>query len=106
MEVRQPCEDCGRDVAPAREHEDGKLVIADGTWEWYMVEDEVWVAAGMPMDPEVRHSGEGHLCIGCLERRLGRQLTAADFTDAPVNDPGPLATPRLLARLIPISEED
>jgi hypothetical protein len=26
------------------------------------------------------------LCIRCLELRLGRALTAADFTDAPVND--------------------
>jgi hypothetical protein len=26
------------------------------------------------------------LCIPCLELRLGRALTAADFTDAPVND--------------------
>lgn len=25
------------------------------------------------------------LCVGCLERRLGRLLTPADFTDAPVN---------------------
>jgi hypothetical protein len=27
------------------------------------------------------------LCIGCLERRLGRTLCASDFTNAPINDP-------------------
>lgn len=27
----------------------------------------------------------GLLCIGCLEHRLGRELTRTDFTDAPVN---------------------
>jgi hypothetical protein len=26
-----------------------------------------------------------YLCIGCLELRLGRQLTGADFTDCPLN---------------------
>jgi len=34
----------------------------------------------------LEYSG-GLLCIGCLERRLGRRLTPADFTDAPANDP-------------------
>jgi hypothetical protein len=28
---------------------------------------------------------QGMLCIACLEKRLGRQLTPADFTDALVN---------------------
>jgi hypothetical protein len=31
---------------------------------------------------------EGMLCIGCLETRLGRKLTAADFTDCRLNDLG------------------
>ena len=30
--------------------------------------------------------GRGMLCIGCLERRLGRTLTASDFIDAPINN--------------------
>jgi hypothetical protein len=30
-------------------------------------------------------AGNGQLCIRCLERRLGRALTAADFTAAPIN---------------------
>jgi len=50
---------------------------ADAVDEWYMVRDSVWTAAGM--------CGFGYLCIGCLERRLGRRLSAADFADLPVN---------------------
>lgn len=45
--------------------------------ECYMVTNDVWAAAGNP---------QGCLCIGCLERRIGRQLTRADFTDAMMND--------------------
>jgi hypothetical protein len=39
----------------------------------------------------------GMLCIGCLERRLGRQLTPDDFMAAPIND-DPMAS-RLRDRL-------
>jgi hypothetical protein len=46
--------------------------------EWYMVKDNVWQQAGMEF---------GFLCIECLECRLGRTLTASDFTAAPVNNP-------------------
>lgn len=45
--------------------------------EYYMVTDEIWLTAW----PDKR----GMLCIGCLEDRLGRQLTSDDFTDAPIN---------------------
>lgn len=55
-----------------------------------MVSNDVWKAAGM---------GEGFLCIGCLEIRLGRTLTAADFpAHLPINDPDPWDTPRLANR--------
>lgn len=50
------------------------------TWqdEYYMVTNEVWyVLAQMPQ--------KGMLCIGCLEKRIGRQLTSKDFTGAPIN---------------------
>jgi hypothetical protein len=43
--------------------------------EYYAVRDDVW-----PLDPR-----GGMLCIGCLEERIGRRLTPADFTDAPIN---------------------
>jgi hypothetical protein len=40
--------------------------------EVYTVRDSVWEAAGMePMG--------GCLCIGCLEKRLGRKLRSRDF---------------------------
>ncbi len=92
----------------------------DGQHEHYMVHDAVWNAAGMNKFPrparpdDIRICDEGepqlfcmtpvgliheYLCIGCLERRLGRRLTSADFTDAPINQPSPANTPRLASRL-------
>ena len=59
--------------------------------EYYMVTDEVWQAAW----PRQR----GMLCIGCLENRLGRELTASDFTDAPINRGVFDYSERLAARL-------
>jgi hypothetical protein len=38
----------------------------------YRVEDAVWAAGGLEPDG-------GKLCIGCLERRLGRRLKRDDF---------------------------
>jgi ribosomal protein L34E len=58
------CKDCGTSTHDMR--------------EYYMVHDSVWGDAGM-------NPYEGMLCIGCLEDRLGRRLTPADFTDAEVN---------------------
>jgi hypothetical protein len=54
------CEDCGESTAD----------------EYYMVQDALWDAHGV---------GQGMLCIGCLEARLGRRLRAADFTDCLAN---------------------
>jgi hypothetical protein len=61
------CDDCGIET------------IDD---EYYMVTDEVWkLASGKDgRAPRI-------LCIGCLEKRIGRMLTKADFSDAPINDP-------------------
>jgi hypothetical protein len=59
------CRDCGTNT-----YRDG---------EFYTVADEVWDASGIPRDG-------GMLCIGCLERRIGRELTRADFAlDSPPN---------------------
>jgi len=45
--------------------------------EYYMVLRAIWQAFGV---------GRGMLCLGCLERRLGRFLTPADFDHGlPVN---------------------
>jgi len=51
----------------------------DPTLQWYMVHDEVWQEA---TEPEERR---GLLHLDCLERRLGRQLTKADFKGVPAN---------------------
>ena len=59
--------------------------------EYYMVTDGVWELA----NPQRR----GMLCIGCLENRLGRQLTASDFTAAPINNGVFPQSERLAARL-------
>lgn len=85
-----------------------------GESEFYMVQDQVWSAAGMPPPPKdvtedflalwhgeetppAKDAGD-FLCIGCLEVRLGRMLTPADFTNVPVNDPTwRHRTPRLRA---------
>ena len=60
--------------------------------EVYMVRDAVWKRAGMePMG--------GCLCIGCLERRLGRALKPKDFLRGHgFNSPHIPGTPRLLKR--------
>lgn len=57
-----------------------------------MVTDEVWDQAY----PEQY----GMLCIGCLESRRGKLLTARDFTDCVLNDMNRLGgSDRLKARL-------
>lgn len=57
------CEDCRTDT--------GKI------GEFYFVHTTLWLT--------VMHSIDGMLCVGCLEGRLGRTLTARDFTDASIN---------------------
>jgi hypothetical protein len=70
----RPCARCGIETYP---------------YEWYVVRGDVWASAGM---------GErGILCVGCLEARLGRPLSANDFADAPVNRPSALDSSRLRA---------
>jgi hypothetical protein len=64
------CADCGLDT------------IAAG--EWYMVHDQIWQQAWGSL--EYTGPGQQVLCIGCLENRIGRKLTSADFTAASVND--------------------
>ena len=63
-----PCDDCGVPTAPG-----------DAPDEWCTVLDPVWDSSGM--------DSRGILCIGCLERRLGRQLTGRDFEPALLNSP-------------------
>ena len=64
--------------------------------EYYVVQSELWLS----VVPSVT---AGMLCIGCLEARIGRQLTADDFTNAFINRPdwhsGHGKSVRLLDRL-------
>jgi hypothetical protein len=72
------CRGCGADTVAIR--------------EYYMLEDAVWL--------EANGSDAGMLCIGCVEERLGRRLTVADFTVAPVNwEPDRWRSRRLQDRL-------
>jgi hypothetical protein len=73
-----PCVDCGGATTPN-----------DGPWEYYMVHDSVWLAAGMK---------RGMLCIGCLELRLDRQLVPQDFPYLRINELDPWDSTRLRAR--------
>lgn len=94
-EESSPCSDCG------------VLIISDDmepqSWEWYSVRDSVWGGeAGLSeLQREADSPGRPplYLCVGCLEARLGRELSAVDFSDYPVNSPSPLNSPRLNSRL-------
>jgi hypothetical protein len=82
--------------------------------EWYMVDNAVWerawagrqrAAPGLrkyydkrdlndaqpllfeQLDRFVYEGGQEILCIGCLEKRIGRTLCRTDFLDVPINDP-------------------
>ena len=47
--------------------------------EYYMVRRSVWTAAVSDSQTQI------FLCIGCLERRLGRVLVTTDFAEVPLN---------------------
>lgn len=75
-----PCHDCGVETSGL-----GNLN------ELYMLRNEIWKLTGV---------GEGYLCIGCLETRLGRELTGADFFGCPLNSmPEFQRSERLIDRL-------
>jgi hypothetical protein len=99
------CVDCGINTAPgcstradmvqfvktsAIRMDNGLVQRFDETAEVYMVRAAVWTTAGM-------HPFGGCLCIGCLERRIGRQLCAKDFKRRHSLNTLP-GTPRLLQR--------
>jgi hypothetical protein len=81
------CHDCGIDAWQFEE--EGRLVHED-----FGVVNEVWDTA-CPDDQVVRWTaptgeqlGQGLfvVCVGCLERRLGRRLTREDLVAAPGDD--------------------
>jgi hypothetical protein len=59
------CMDCGTELG-----------FRGGNGHFYMVRDHVWLQAV----PNVR----GELCLDCLQVRLGRSLSAADFLYTPL----------------------
>ena len=102
------CVDCGFNTAPRLHNriemekaieaakargqwggDNGIEQTIDNKSEVYTVRDAVWRAAGMEA---------GCLCIGCLEKRLGRRLNPKDFQrNHPLNWVG-TGTPRLIRR--------
>jgi hypothetical protein len=96
------CVDCGMNTAPRMP--DGPTIRAeillkgksacqvDDNSEVYMVRNLVWAKAGMK-------GWDGCLCIGCLEKRLGRKLKPQDFApDHAFNKKWFPGTPRLRDR--------
>jgi hypothetical protein len=99
------CCDCGMDTMPVRKPK-------PGTFEQFIVNDDVWVAAGMTpgkIDP-LNHElvGGGFLCVGCIETRLGRRLQIEDFN--PITIPlligEPWPTERLRSRALYRTQAD
>lgn len=59
--------------------------------EYYMVRSYLWKTA-MQANPKISERKRKReldlstmLCLGCLEKRLKRELTPDDFTDCPLN---------------------
>jgi hypothetical protein len=66
-----------------------------------MVYDDIWDQAGAPTREVMTENTTGYyLCIACLEQRLGRRLTSADFPNYPVNQVRSHNTDRLNDRLM------
>lgn len=64
----------------------------DTVTEWFMVRDDIWSSIGL-------HEHDAVLCVGCLERMLGRELVRGDFADVEINEPHEIMSDRLLSRL-------
>jgi hypothetical protein len=77
-----------------------------GTHEQFIVNDNIWIAAGMTpgkVDPKTYELiGGGFLCVGCIEIRLGRRLTVGDFKKItlPLLLSSPWITERLRSRAL------
>jgi len=78
------CVDCGISTIST---------VENGVDEYYVLKNDVWAASGL--DP---HGGE--LCIGCLEKRLGRKLNRNDFENCLLNYHGKHIKPRQSDRLL------
>lgn len=106
------CIDCDVNTAPSvmsRVELEAAFMIAnsakygfDNQSEVYIVKPKVWKAAGMPDDMELWTAEKrlsGCLCVGCLEKRLGRFLRPKDFMrNHPFNQDDFPCTRRLRSR--------
>lgn len=52
--------------------------VCKGDDEPYMLNDNLWANV-------TKNTSEEHMCLKCVEMRLGRVLQLNDFTDAPIN---------------------
>lgn len=88
------CKECQGDRELLRFHCvdcDAWTITGSGIGEYYMVQHIWWRIAG---------GGDGMLCVGCLERRLGFKLCATDFLpSSAVNHTGRAHSERLYNRL-------
>jgi hypothetical protein len=108
------CLDCGYDTMPGTPNRAmSEQMIAEqkarGVEKWslpchlhhdseqYMVHDHIWKKAGMKGWSDKGESGV--LCIGCLEKRIGRKLEPFDFGDHCFNNPNLPGTRRRFERL-------
>ena len=80
MKLNFNCLDCGINTSKIK--------------EYYMVKDTLWVS--------VVPNQKGMLCIGCLEKRLGRSLTLTDFFACPLTFEVNRKSNRLRDRLGPL----
>jgi hypothetical protein len=64
------CVDCGFNTAPDETGKSPMRLSSDN--EVYTVRNSIWAKAGM-------EPFGGCLCVGCLEKRLGRRLRPKDF---------------------------
>jgi hypothetical protein len=71
------CMDCSKDTYASE--------------EYYMLWYKVWRSINYKMD--------GMLCLNCVEKRLGRELTSKDFSKAPINEEQAKICPELALRL-------
>jgi hypothetical protein len=60
--------------------------------EFYMLWNRVWRS--------INYKIEGMLCLVCVEKRLGRELTGNDFSKAPINQRQAKICPALASRLL------
>lgn len=60
--------------------------------EYFTVNDDVWAQTQLGRT-------DGFLCIGCVERRIGRRLRPGDFPSTRNNRPHEMLSDRFLSRL-------